>query len=100
MNTLQRLQLYFDRKTVSVMYDLVKWRANERIEHRRSPKRSEKDLLVTKSVYLNQADAQNSRNEQRTVESIYFQATPSAPKSTLKDVEAVQFVSLSEFVIC
>ncbi len=64
-------------------------RADERIKHRRyRPKDPEKDLLVTKSVYLNQADAQKLKemNEAYGVESIYFQATPSAPKSTLKDV--------------
>ena len=42
----------------------------------------------TKSVYLNKADAEKLKdlNENYGVEDIYFQATPSAPKSTLKDV--------------
>ena len=51
-------------------------------------KNPEKDLLVTKSVYLNKEDAKRLKvlNEQYGVEDIYFQATPAAPKSTLKDV--------------
>lgn len=48
----------------------------------------EKDLLVTKSVYLNKEDAMKLKdlNENYGVKDIYFQATPSAPKSSLKDV--------------
>lgn len=48
----------------------------------------EKDLLVTKSVYLNKEDAERLKdmNENYGVEDIYFQATPAAPKSSLKDV--------------
>lgn len=77
-------------KTVSVMYDLVKHGVpmKELNIGGIAQKDPEKDLLVTKSVYLNQADAQKLKemNEAYGVESIYFQATPSAPKSTLKDV--------------
>ncbi|MCC9081884.1 hypothetical protein LOS20_05105 [Enterococcus faecium] len=43
---------------------------------------------MTKSVYLNKSDAEKLKemNEQYGVKNIYFQATPSAPKTGLKDV--------------
>ncbi|HBB6870686.1 TPA: PTS sugar transporter subunit IIB, partial [Enterococcus faecium] len=51
-------------------------------------KNPDTDLLVTKSVYLNKSDAEKLKemNEQYGVKNIYFQATPSAPKTGLKDV--------------
>lgn len=77
-------------KTVSVIYDLVSHGVpmKELNIGGIAQKDPEKDLLVTKSVYLNQADAEKLKemNEKYGVEDIYFQATPSAPKSTLKEV--------------
>ena len=77
-------------KTVSVIYDLVSHGVpmKELNIGGIAQKDPEKDLLVTKSVYLNRADAEKLKemNERYGVETIYFQATPSAPKSTLKEV--------------
>ncbi|MGX7352757.1 PTS sorbose transporter subunit IIB [Enterococcus canis] len=77
-------------KTVSVIYDLVKHGIpmKELNIGGIAQKDPEKDVLVTKSVYLNKDDALKLKelNEQYGVENIYFQATPSAPKSSLKDV--------------
>ena len=56
----------------------------------------EKDLLVTKSVYLNKADAARLKemNEHYGVENIYFQATPSAPKSSFKrGLETIRIIT-------
>lgn len=77
-------------KTVGVIYDLV----THGIPMKElniggiAQKDPEKDVLVTKSVYLNKSDAEKLKemNEKYGVEDIYFQATPSAPKSTLKEV--------------
>lgn len=46
------------------------------------------DKLVTKSVYLNKEEALllKELNDHYGVENIYFQATPSAPKTSLSDV--------------
>jgi PTS system mannose-specific IIB component len=51
-------------------------------------KDANKDLLVTKSVYINKEDVDRlvEMKEKYGVENIYFQATPSAPKTELKDV--------------
>lgn len=51
-------------------------------------KKSDDDILVTKSVYLNKEDAKllKELNEEHGVENIYFQATPSSPLSSLQDV--------------
>ena len=51
-------------------------------------KRGDDDILVTKSVYLNKADALKLKelNEEYGVENIYFQATPSSSSSSLADV--------------
>lgn len=77
-------------KTISVIYELVKHGIpiKELNIGGIAQKNPEKDLLVTKSVYLNQEDAKKLKelNEEYGVEDIYFQATPSAPKSTLKEV--------------
>ncbi len=77
-------------KTISVIYDLVKHGVpmKELNIGGIAQKDPEKDVLVTKSVYLNKSDAEKLKelNEQYGVQNIYFQATPSAPKSNLKDV--------------
>ncbi|MDR2834074.1 MAG: PTS sugar transporter subunit IIB [Streptococcaceae bacterium] len=77
-------------KKVSVIYDLVKHGVPMKELNiggiaRKDP---QKDIFVTKSVYLNKDDAMKLKdlNENYGVENIYFQATPSAPKSSLKDV--------------
>ena len=51
-------------------------------------KDTNKDLLVTKSVYMNKEDVDRlvEMRDKYGVENIYFQATPSAPKTELKDV--------------
>ena len=71
-------------KTVSVIYDLVKHGVpmKELNIGGIAQKNPEKDLLVTKSVYLNKEDAEKLKelHEVYGVEDIYFQATPSAPK--------------------
>lgn len=77
-------------KTVSVMYELVKHGVpmKELNLGGIAQKNPGTDKLVTKSVYLNRKDAEllKDMNENYGVENIYFQATPSAPKTTLKDV--------------
>ena len=77
-------------KTVSVIYDLVKHGVpmKELNIGGIAQKNPEKDLLVTKSVYLNKEDAEKLKelHEVYGVEDIYFQATPSAPKTSLKEV--------------
>lgn len=77
-------------KTVSVIYDLV----THGIPMKElniggiAQKNPETDLFVTKSVYLNKADAEKLKelNEKYGVEDIYFQATPAAAKTSLKEV--------------
>lgn len=51
-------------------------------------KNPETDVLVTKAVYLNKEGARKLKEMRDAygVENIYFQATPSAPKSTLDAV--------------
>ncbi|MGX7031444.1 PTS system mannose/fructose/N-acetylgalactosamine-transporter subunit IIB [Vagococcus zengguangii] len=77
-------------KTVSVIYDLVTSGVpmKELNIGGIAQKNPDEDLLVTKSVYLNKADAEKLKdlNENYGVQDIYFQATPSAPKTSLKDV--------------
>lgn len=79
-------------KTVGHFYELVKHGVpiKELNIGGIAQKDQEKDLLVTKSVYLNKEDALKLKemNEQYGVENIYFQATPSAPSTSLKDVLA------------
>ncbi|MGG5342013.1 PTS system mannose/fructose/N-acetylgalactosamine-transporter subunit IIB [Enterococcus sp. AZ192] len=79
-------------KTISVIYDLVTHGVpmKELNIGGIAQKDPEKDLLVTKSVYLNRSDAEKLKdlNENYGVEDIYFQATPAAPKSMLKEVLA------------
>ena len=77
-------------KTVKVMYELVKHGVpmKELNIGGIAQKDSNKDLLVTKSVYINKEDVDRlvEMKEKYGVENIYFQATPSAPKTELKDV--------------
>ena len=51
-------------------------------------KKSDEDLLVTKSVHLNKKDAETLKilHDNFGVDDIYFQATPSASKTSLDDV--------------
>ena len=53
-----------------------------------SQKDPDKDLLVTKSVYMNKEDVDRlvELREKYGVEDIYFQATPSAPRTELNEV--------------
>lgn len=77
-------------KTVGVIYDLVKHGVpmTEVNIGGIAQKDPEKDLFVTKSVYLNKSDALKLKemNEVYGVSNIYFQATPAASKTSLKDV--------------
>lgn len=72
------------------MYELVKHGVpmNELNIGGIAQKDPEKDLLVTKSVYLNKEDAQKLKDlkENYGVENTYFQATPSSSKTSLNDV--------------
>lgn len=77
-------------KTIKVMYELVKHGVpmKELNIGGIAQKDANKDLLVTKSVYINKEDVDRlvEMKEKYGVENIYFQATPSAPKTELKDV--------------
>ncbi|APB37434.1 MULTISPECIES: PTS system mannose/fructose/N-acetylgalactosamine-transporter subunit IIB [Heyndrickxia] len=77
-------------KTIDVMYELVKHGVpmKELNIGGIAQKDPEKDLLVTKSVYLNKENALKLKelNEKYGVENIYFQATPSASRTSLKEV--------------
>lgn len=77
-------------KTVKVMYELVKHGVpmKELNIGGIAQKDPSKDLLVTKSVYMNKDDVDRlvEMQEKYGVENIYFQATPSAPRTELKDV--------------
>lgn len=77
-------------KTVKVMYELVKHGIpmKELNIGGIAQKDPNKDLLVTKSVYINKEDVDRlvEMKEKYGVEDIYFQATPSAPRTELKDV--------------
>ena len=77
-------------KTVKVMYDLVKHGVpmKELNIGGIAQKDANKDLLVTKSVYMNKEDVDRlvEMKEKYGVEDIYFQATPSAPRTEVKDV--------------
>ncbi|GAA0087633.1 PTS system mannose/fructose/N-acetylgalactosamine-transporter subunit IIB [Clostridium perfringens] len=77
-------------KTVKVMYDLVKHGVpmKELNIGGIAQKDPSKDVLVTKSVYINKDDVDRlvEMRDKYGVENIYFQATPSAPRTELKDV--------------
>lgn len=79
-------------KTVNTMYELVKHGIpiKEMNIGGIAQKNAKNDVFVTKSVYLNKEDALKLKelNEEYGVEDIYFQATPSATKTSLKDVLA------------
>lgn len=78
-------------KTIEVFYELVKHGVPiKELNLGGIAQKKPEDLLVTKSVYLNQAGAEmlKEMNEQYGVENIYFQATPSASRTELKDVLA------------
>ena len=92
--TLEKCKYYWDEfefkeyssiliaKTVNTMYELVKYGIpmKEINIGGIAQKNPEKDILVTKSVYLNKEDALKLKelNEEYGVENIYFQATPSS----------------------
>ena len=77
-------------KTVKAMYELVKHGIvmKELNIGGIAQKDPEKDLLVTKSVYINKEDVDRlvEMRDKYGVSNIYFQATPSAPKTSLEDV--------------
>lgn len=101
--TLEKCKYYWDEfefkeysciliaKTVDVIYELVKYGVPmKEINIGGIAQKGENDIFVTKSVYLNKEDALKLKelNEQYHVEDIYFQATPSAPRTNLKEVLA------------
>lgn len=77
-------------KTVKVMYDLVKHGVpmKELNIGGIAQKDANKDLLVTKSVYMNKEDVDRlvEMKEKYGVGNIYFQATPSASRTELDEV--------------
>ena len=77
-------------KTVGVMYELVKHGVpmKELNIGGIAKKDPATDLPVTKAVYLNKNDALllKEMNEKYGVEDIYFQATPSLPRTGLKEI--------------
>ncbi|MGY3725566.1 PTS system, mannose-specific IIB component [Granulicatella balaenopterae] len=79
-------------KTVKTIYDLVVHGVpmKELNIGGIAQKDPEKDIFATKSVYLNKEDAERLKDlhENYGVEDIYFQATPSAPRTELKDILA------------
>lgn len=79
-------------KTVDVIYELVKHGIpmKELNIGGIAQKDAEKDIKVTKAVYLNKEDAMKLKelNEEYGVENIYFQTTPSDTKVSLKEVLA------------
>ncbi|MEG0165995.1 PTS system mannose/fructose/N-acetylgalactosamine-transporter subunit IIB [Anaerorhabdus sp.] len=76
-------------KTVDIIYDLVKHGIiiNE-LNIGGIAKKKDEDILVTKSVHLNEIDAHKLKelNEQYGVKDVYFQSTPSGSKTSLKEV--------------
>lgn len=97
----KRIKYYWDKyklkdyncilvaKTVDLFYDLIKYGIKvEELNIGGIAKKSEDDLMVTKSVYLNKEDALKLKEirDEYGVENIYFQATPSAPKTSLDEV--------------
>ncbi|MDU2582572.1 MAG: PTS sugar transporter subunit IIB [Anaerococcus hydrogenalis] len=76
-------------KSVDVFYKLIKHGVEvEELNVGGIAKKSEDDLLVTKSVYLNKKDADKLKElrDDYNINNIYFQATPSAPKTSLDEV--------------
>lgn len=98
---IERIKYYWDKyqlkdyncilvaKTVEVIYELIKYGIRvEELNIGGIAKKDDDDLMVTKSVYLNKNDAEMLKEIRGKygVENIYFQATPSAPKTSLDDV--------------
>lgn len=79
-------------KTISGIYELVKYGIPMKEVNIGgiAQKNPNQDLLVTKSVYMNKEDALKLKDlrDNYGVSNIYFQATPSAPKTSLDDVLA------------
>lgn len=76
-------------KTVKVMYELVKHGVPmTELNVGGIAQKNPTDKRVTKAVYINENDAKMLKelNEDYGVENIYFQQTPSAEKTSLKDV--------------
>ena len=76
-------------KSVDVFYKLIKHGVEvEELNVGGIAKKSEDDLLVTESVYLNKEDADKLKElrDDYNINNIYFQATPSAPKTSLDEV--------------
>lgn len=76
-------------KSVDVFYKLIKHGVEvEELNVGGIAKKGEDDLLVTKSVYLNKKDADKLKElrDDYNINNIYFQATPSAPKTSLDEV--------------
>lgn len=76
-------------KSVDVFYKLIKHGVEvEELNIGGIAKKGEEDLLVTKSVYLNKKDADKLKElrDDYNINNIYFQATPSAPKTSLDEV--------------
>lgn len=76
-------------KSVDVFYKLIKHGIEvEELNVGGIAKKGEDDLLVTKSVYLNKKDAEKLKElrDDYNINNIYFQATPSAPKTSLDEV--------------
>lgn len=79
-------------KTIGVFYDLVKHGIPmKELNVGGIAQKSSEDKQVSKTVYLNIEDARKLKelNEEYGVEDIYFQATPSAEKTSLKTVLAM-----------
>lgn len=78
-------------KTVDTMYQLVKHGLPiKELNLGGIAKKNDTDVFATKSVYLTKSDALKLKemHDDYGVYNIYFQATPSAPKSSLKEVLA------------
>lgn len=76
-------------KSIDVFYKLIKHGVEvEELNVGGIAKKGENDLLVTKSVYLNKKDADKLKElrDDYNINNIYFQATPSAPKTSLDEV--------------
>lgn len=76
-------------KSIDVFYKLIKHGVEvEELNVGGIAKKGEDDLLVTKSVYLNKKDSDKLKElrDDYNINNIYFQATPSAPKTSLDEV--------------
>lgn len=76
-------------KSIDVFYKLIKHGIEiEELNVGGIAKKNDEDSLVTKSVYLNKENALKLKDmrDNYGLNNIYFQATPSAPKSSLEEV--------------